>query len=79
MDQKLASGKYLGSRLIRGDNYPDMWRVRWPDGHLSDMTNITRANDAIACSIATLDRQKRGRQTPLEGRTRVPVGLESAA
>jgi hypothetical protein len=23
-----------------------MYRVRWPDGRLSDMTNRTRANDA---------------------------------
>jgi hypothetical protein len=25
-----------------------MWRVRWPDGRLSDMTNLTRAKDAVA-------------------------------
>jgi hypothetical protein len=66
-------------KLIRDDNHPDMWRVRWPDGHSSDMTNLSRANDALACFVATLDRQKRGRQTPLEGRTRVRVRFESAA
>ena len=28
-----------------------MWRIRWPDGALSDVTNIARARDAAA-SIA---------------------------
>jgi hypothetical protein len=27
--------------------YPQMWRVRYPDGSLSDMVNKTRARDAI--------------------------------
>ena len=36
------------ARLIPDAVYPNMWRVRWPDGRLSDMTNLTRANDAIA-------------------------------
>jgi hypothetical protein len=66
-------------RLIPDENYPDMWRVRWPDGHLSDMTNLSRANDAAARFNESLDREFRGRQKPTEGRTRVRVGLESAA
>ena len=28
--------------------YAGMYRVRWPDGRLSDMANLTRVNDAIA-------------------------------
>jgi len=28
--------------------WPNMWRVRLPDGSLSDMTNATRAKDAVA-------------------------------
>jgi hypothetical protein len=28
--------------------YPDMWRVQWPDGRVSDMANLSRINDAIA-------------------------------
>ena len=31
--------------------YPGMWRVRWPDGRVSDMTNLSRVNDAIACFL----------------------------
>jgi hypothetical protein len=45
-----------------------MWRVRWPDGRLSDMTNLTRAKDAITCFIETEERRQRGRQSPSEGR-----------
>ena len=28
-----------------------MWRIKWPDGHLSDMVNLSRAKDA-AVAIA---------------------------
>lgn len=27
--------------------YPDMYRVHWSDGVVSDMVNITRARDAV--------------------------------
>jgi hypothetical protein len=26
--------------------YAGMWRIRWPDGQLSDMVNLSRAKDA---------------------------------
>jgi hypothetical protein len=45
-----------------------MWRVRWPDGRLSDMTNLTRAKDAVACFMETQERRQRGRHSPSEGR-----------
>jgi hypothetical protein len=48
--------------------HPGMWRVRWPDGRLSDMTNLTRAKDAVACFIETEERRQRGRHSPSEGR-----------
>jgi hypothetical protein len=34
--------------------HPDLWRIAWPDGHLSDIVNLSRAKDAafsIACGI----------------------------
>jgi hypothetical protein len=31
---------------VPDDTYPGMWRVRLPDGKLSDMLNPTRARDA---------------------------------
>jgi hypothetical protein len=49
-------------------NWPGMWRVRWPDGRLSDMTNLTRAKDAVDCFMETEERRQRGRHSPLEGR-----------
>jgi len=45
-----------------------MWRVRWPDGRLSDITNLTRAKDAVACFMETEERRQRGRHSPSEGR-----------
>ena len=48
--------------------HPGMWRVRWRDGRLSDMTNLTRAKDAVACFMETEERRRRGRHRPSEGR-----------
>jgi hypothetical protein len=55
-----------------------MWRVRWPDGRLSDMTNLTRAKDAVACFMETEERRQRGRQRPSEGRLCVKTDAGTA-
>ena len=31
------------NKLVEDTKYPGMWRVRHPDGTLSDMFNLTRA------------------------------------
>jgi hypothetical protein len=36
----------LQIRIIPVPEYPGMYRVRWPDGRLSPMGNITRAKEA---------------------------------
>jgi hypothetical protein len=38
----------LDPRLIPDDRWRNMWRIRYPDGALSDMVNLTRAKDALA-------------------------------
>jgi len=38
--------KLTGFAVVRDDKYPSMWRVRSPDGSLSDMVNLSRAKDA---------------------------------
>ena len=53
-------------KIIPDKTYPNMWRVLWPDGRLSDMANLTRAKDAAACFTETESRRQRARQTPLE-------------
>lgn len=40
-------------KAIPDATYPNMWRVQWPDGRLSDLANISRINDAIAAYIET--------------------------
>lgn len=40
-------------------HYPAMWRIHWPDGEVSDMVNLTRANDAVRVWLETQGRQKR--------------------
>ena len=43
--------------------WPSMWRVRTPDGRLTDMVNISRARDAArALALAALN--QRGEETP---------------
>ena len=53
---------------------PGMWCVRWPDGRLSDMTNLTRAKDAVACFMETEERRQRGRHRSSEGRLCAKTG-----
>src|SRR5262249_33764167 len=48
---------------------PGMWRIRSPDGRLTDMANLTRAKDAaVSLALEALNAGKRGRQSPLGGR-----------
>ena len=44
--------------------YVGMYRVRLPDGHLTDMVNLTRAKDA-AMELA-VNRLNKGRQSRVE-------------
>jgi hypothetical protein len=44
------SAKVL-AEVIPDNEYAGMWRIRWPDGQLSDMVNLSRAKDA-ACVLA---------------------------
>jgi hypothetical protein len=69
----------LNARLIPDTTYPGMWRVQWPDGRLSDMVNLTRAKDAIACFEETLERKRRGRHSPRNGRPGVQTPKEAGA
>jgi hypothetical protein len=55
-------------KLVPDATHRGMWRVRWPDSRVSDMTNLTRAKDAVACFIESEERRRRGRHSPSEGR-----------
>jgi hypothetical protein len=61
-------------KVVPDAAHPGTWRVRWPDGRLSDMTNLTRAKDAVACFMETEERRQRGRHRPSEGRLCVKTG-----
>jgi len=50
-----------GYRVIPDAKHPTMWRVRRPDGSLSDMVNRTRAKDA---AMVMLDRDQRASASP---------------
>jgi hypothetical protein len=62
---EISTGKtVLGPQELPGGIVPDakwpgMWRVRYPDGRLSDMVNLSRANDVAACFAETEARRRR--------------------
>jgi hypothetical protein len=60
--------------IVPDGTWPGMWRIRHPDGQLSDMANLTRARDgAIAVAMRLLDPRKRGEQrAPAASPIRVP-------
>jgi hypothetical protein len=47
-DRLSIAGKAKGPHVsvVQDQKYPNMWRVRYPDGQLSDMVNRTRTRDA---------------------------------
>jgi hypothetical protein len=49
-------------RVIPDFTHPGLWRVRWPDGQVSDMTNLSRAKDALASFLETEKRRAKGWQ-----------------
>jgi len=44
----LFVGRRRAIQIERDSKYPQMYRLRLPDGRLSDMVNLTRARDALA-------------------------------
>jgi hypothetical protein len=57
----LASSKRAIVYVVPDLTYPTMWRIRFPDGHLSAMANKSRAKDAaLLHAAAILNRQGQG-------------------
>jgi hypothetical protein len=51
-DRLYLGNKLSGYTVVPDETYPTMWRVRGPDGSLSDMVNRTRAKDAALAALA---------------------------
>ena len=68
------SMKQRKPKVVSDVAHRGMWRVRWPDGRLSDMSNLTRAKDAVACFMETEQHRQRRRQRPSERRLCVKTG-----
>jgi hypothetical protein len=65
-------------KVILHDAHGGMCRVRWPDGRLSDMTNLTRAKDAVASFIETEEHRRRWRHRPSGDRLCAKTGERPA-
>jgi hypothetical protein len=58
---RLRSGRLLAT-IVPDPEWNGMWRVHLPDGHVSDMVNLTRAKDAaLSLALALLNACARGR------------------
>jgi hypothetical protein len=56
----LKEGSALLAEIVPDPQWSGMWRVRLPDGSLSDMVNITRAKDAArSLALLALNRPKK--------------------
>ena len=57
---RLLSNRSLVLATIELDQiWPGMWRVRLPDGYLTDMVNLSRAEDAAASlALSVLNRHR---------------------
>jgi hypothetical protein len=61
-------------KVVPDAAHPGMWRARWPNGRLSDMTNLTRAKDAVAYFMETEEGRQRVRHRSSQGRLCVKTG-----
>ena len=72
-DSRLYLGSCATGNSITPDTkYPSMWRVRYPDGSLSDIVNLTRARDGARClALAVLNtRETRVAASPIAQKAR---------
>jgi len=56
--------------IVPDNTWPGMWRVRIPDGHLTDIVNLTRAKDvAQSLALAVLNNSKNHKELRREAIT----------
>jgi hypothetical protein len=64
LELRLPTGRLLATVKSTDDKYPGMYRVHMPDGHVTDMVNLTRAKDAaVGLALARLQRPVREPRT----------------
>ena len=62
---KLCLGARKIVEIVQDAKYPTMWRVKKPDGSLTNMVNITRARDAArGWALRILNTQESGADGP---------------
>src|SRR5262245_56537214 len=70
----LGRGRKL-VEIVQDAAYPIMWRVRLPDGTLTDMANMSRAKDtARTMALRILNREETGAAAGEDGLERVDPG-----
>jgi hypothetical protein len=60
MTLRQRKGGRVMATIEPDSTWPGMWRVRMPDGHLTDMVNLTRAKDAAqSLALAVLNQNNK--------------------
>jgi len=62
----LFVGRRRAIQIERDSKYRQMWRVRLPNGSLSDMMNLTRAKDAALDIAEGIEGRKNPHKSPLK-------------
>src|SRR5262245_3229170 len=52
-DKLMLGSRNTGAKIIPDSKWPNMYRVEFPPGVISDMANLTRAKDAAVCLVAS--------------------------
>jgi hypothetical protein len=54
---RLGDGRPVEVVVVPDADWPGMWRVRMPDGRLTDVVNLARAKDAVRV-LEALDKRR---------------------
>ena len=80
-DLYLGRSSNLLCSVVPDERYAGMWRVKYTDGRMSDMVNLSRARDAaISSSLSKLNSRETGAGTaPMRlNPERVPEATQAA-
>jgi hypothetical protein len=56
--------------IVPDSKFPQMWRVRLPDGHVTDMVNLSRARDAARSLALKALTESHAEAPPIESKRR---------
>jgi hypothetical protein len=59
-DNRLLGPNGIAIEIVQDSTYPTMWRVKYPDGKLSNMITLPRARDAARVALLRILNERPG-------------------